>query len=95
MTWFDGCNTCTMKEIVEPQDNGDTTHPRIRYELDACSIMMCSPIAMREAQCLEWRQCMVDIDEYEQIQDSTYMERVEREGKDLTKDNVKEINFVN
>ena len=81
MSWFDGCNTCTMKEILEPQENGNAEHPRVRYEVDTCTYFMCSPVAMQEASCLEWRQCMVDVDEYNQLQESTLEEKAENEKR--------------
>ena len=65
--WHDGCNHCELtrkEEMIGGFKN-------VRYVLDEnskCSMFMCSPIAWGKPQCLEYQDCMVDIDESTQIE---------------------------
>ena len=76
MTWHDGCNWCELTAIETTLPDGK---PYTRYQLDdqsTCSKMMCSPIAWGKPSCTQYRECMVDMEEQQALEDSKDSEEI-------------------
>ena len=84
--WHDGCNTLTLTKKEEPQIDGSITVSYVFDENSKSTHFMCSPIAWGKPRCLEYRQCMVDIVEDNEIEEM----KVKKEAVSAVSETVKD-----